>query len=295
MAEPKEPRGGVADWLTDRAIRALIDRARARPYPRRVAAMGRLMQRLAPILGWRQRAERQLAMIHPGMDAATRRRIADAVADNAGRTLIENYSADELHAHLADTPATGPGLAALETAATAGRPVLLVTGHFANHEVPRHVLTRMGHRVGGLYRPMQNRYFNDHYVRTMTEWSGPVFAQGRRGTAGFARFLRDGGIGVLLFDVWTKGGAQIDFLGHPAPTSTAAAQLAQRTGAALIPMYAVRRPDGLNFDVVFDAPVPTEGAPDAVMRAVTASLESRVAAHPEQWFWFHRRWKPERR
>lgn len=288
------PKGSAADWLTDRAIRLLLARARARPYAERVARMGRLMVRLAPLLGWRRRAERQIAMVWPKMPAAEVRRLAESVADNAGRTLIENYSAGELHARLAGTPVSGPGLAALEAARAEGRPALLVTAHFANHEVPRHVLTHLGFEVGGLYRPMQNPYFNDHYVRTMDGWSGPIFAQGRRGTAGFARFLKSGGIGVLLFDVWTRGAPEIPFLGHPAPTSTAAAELARRFDAALIPMYAVRGPDGLGFSVTLDAPIAT-AEPLEMMRQVTAGLEARIRKNPEQWFWFHRRWKPERR
>lgn len=288
-----KPTGTWRQWVADRAIRALLARSMRQPYARRVAGMGRLMTWLAPVIGWRKRAEAQLARIYPALQPGEVRDISRAVADNAGRTLIENYSVADLHAHLAQTEAKGPGVEPLMEAARAVRPVILVTGHFANHEVPRHVLTRMGLSIGGLYRPMQNPYFNAHYADTMTGWSGPVFPQGRRGTGGFARFLKGGGIGVLLFDVWTKEGELLDFLGHPAPTSTAAAQLAVRNDALLIPMYAVRKPGGLDFDVTLDAPIP-HGDPREMMKAVTASLEARIAEHPEQWFWFHRRWKPER-
>lgn len=291
--QQQQPQGSWSDWAADRAIRLLLDRMLARPYERRVPAMGRLMQRLAPVIGWRKRAETQLARIYPSLSASELRRISSQVADNAGRTVIENYSTQDLRHNLANTEPTGPGLKALEDAAAAAQPVVLVTGHFGNHEAPRHVLTRRGLNIGGLYRPMQNPYFNAHYVKTMEGWSGPVFPQGRRGTGGFARFLKGGGIGVLLFDVWTKEGDLIDFLGHPAPTSTAAAQLALRNDALLIPMYGVRGEDGLSFDISLDAPIPHSDA-NTMTRAITASLEARIAKNPEQWFWFHRRWKPER-
>ena len=38
-----------------------------------------------------------------------------------------------------------------------------------------------GFALGGLYRPLDNAYFNDHYVRTIEAVGGPAFARGRRG------------------------------------------------------------------------------------------------------------------
>ncbi len=283
----------AADWTVDRLIRALLERALAMPYDRRVPFMGATLRRLAPMAGYRRRVLDQLRFIYPDWPESRRETVADAVADNAGRTLIETYSGSEFTARVAGTEIAGPGLAALNTARADRRPAILITGHFGNHEAPRHVLTAQGYEIGGLYRPMRNPAFNAHYVQTLAPVSGPVFAQGRQGTIGFARFLKSGGIGVLLFDVWAKGGAPIRFLGQPAPTATSAADLALRYGAALIPVFARRNPDGLSFAVEMDAPI-TPGDPVTMTRAATAALETRIRATPEQWFWFHRRWKPER-
>ena len=117
----------------------------------------------------------------------------------------------------------GPGLAALAEARAAGRPVLFVTGHFGNHEAPRRTLAQQGYSIGGLYRPMANPYINAHYEKTMTEMSGPVFAQGRRGTTGFMRMLKGGGMGTLLFDIRVNGADRIPFMGQPAKTATSVA------------------------------------------------------------------------
>ena len=40
------------------------------------------------------------------------------------------------------------------------------------------------------------------------------------------RHLRGGGVMAILLDQYTRRGAMIDFLGHPAPTGTAIAELA---------------------------------------------------------------------
>lgn len=288
MTQP-QPFQPVA-WAQDRLARGLIGLALALPYRWRVPAMGWLMRRVVgPLTGYRRRALDNLAMIWPDMAPATRKAIADQVLDNAGRTLIENYSTAEFTTRAAAITPTGPGLAALEAARAVGRPVILVTGHFGNYEAARAALVARGHVIGGLYRPMSNPYFNAHYVATMEAFGGPVFAQGRAGTAGFVRHLKSGGHLVLLFDQHAQG-AVIPFLGKPAHTATSAADLALRYGADLIPFYATRQPDGLTFTVELEAPVPPSD-PEEMTRALTRSLEARVTAAPGQWFWVHRRWK----
>ncbi len=290
MAVPDAPKGSTADWLTDRILRGMIGVLLRLPYERRVPLMGAALRRtIGPLAGYRKRAETNLKLIYPDMTPDERRSIADGCCDNFGRTLIENYSWKEFGARLTDTRPTGDGVDALAEAAAAGKTVLFVTGHFGNHEAPRHVLTAMGYDIGGLYRPMQNAYFNAHYAKTMTAWGGPVFQQGRRGTMGFARHLKSGGMGTLLFDVSAQG-EQIDFLGQPAWTATSAADMALRLDAVVIPYFGIRQPDGLSFDIRIDAPIPHDD-PVKMMQAMTARLEAQVKQNPEQWFWVHRRWK----
>ncbi|ARE38484.1 Lipid A biosynthesis lauroyl acyltransferase [Rhodovulum sp. P5] len=281
----------IADWIVDRALRGLIGLALLLPYDRRVGFVGWVTRAVvAPLAGYLSRAEANLHLIHPRMPKAVRRRIARAVADNAGRTLIENYSTQDFLARMADATPHGPGLAALEAARAAGRPVILVTGHFGNYEAARAALVARGFRIGGLYRPMANRFFNAHYKRTMEAFGGPVFPQGRKGTAGFVRHLKAGGILVLLTDQHDRRGPVLSFMGHPARTALSAAELALRYGADLIPFYARRLPDGLSFDIEIEAPVPHTDA-EQMTQALNDRLEARVRAAPEQWFWIHRRWK----
>jgi Kdo2-lipid IVA lauroyltransferase/acyltransferase len=286
--------GGWQDWLTDRALRGAIWLALRLPIRARLWVMGRLVRHVvAPLAGYRQRAEDNLAHVWPDMGALERRRLADLVADNAGRTMIDNYDIKCLLRRMAKANVTGDGVAAIEAAKLEGKPVLFVTGHFGNFEAPRAALVARGYRIGGLYRPMSNPFFNAHYAQNMHALSDPVFEQGRRGTMGLIKHIREGGMGVLLFDVYDSAGVPIDFLGQPAPTLTSAADIALKTGALLVPFFGVRNPDGVTFEAIFEAPV-QHGDPVDMMREVTQRLEARIHAHPEQWFWIHRRWKPAR-
>ncbi|WP_425102172.1 lysophospholipid acyltransferase family protein [Tropicibacter sp. S64] len=289
-----KPRGGTRDWLTDRLIRGLIGGLRLLPWRLRVPLMGAVMARIiAPLAGWQARAMANLAHIWPEMPEAERRRIARAVANNAGRTTIENYDVPGLVKRMATVEPQGAGLAAMEEARASGRPVLFVTGHYGNHEAPRAALVARGWRIGGLYRPMANPFFNAHYAANMHALSDPVFEQGRRGTMGLIKHIKEGGMGVLLFDVFDGKGVVFDFMGQPAPTLTSAADIALRTNALLVPFFGVRKADGLSFDAIFEAPVP-HGDPVEMMKEVTRRLEARISADPGQWFWIHRRWKPKR-
>lgn len=291
MSQDADPPFRPDHFLVNLAARGLIGLALALPYPWRVGLMGWLMRRvIGPLAGYRQRALENLALVWPDLPAAQRQAIAAASLDNAGRTLIENYSTRAFTARAARIEPEGAGYPALLAARQAKRPVILVSGHFGNYEAARAALVAQGFDIGGLYRNLSNRYFNAHYVRTMEAFGGPVFPQGRAGTAGFVRHLKEGGQLVLLFDQDVPGAPVLDFLGHPARTAMSAAELALRLKADLIPFFATRMPDGLSFRVDLDAPIPHSDA-RTMTAALTRALEARVKDHPGQWFWIHRRWK----
>jgi KDO2-lipid IV(A) lauroyltransferase len=291
MSDGADPPFRPDHFLVNLAARGLIGLALALPYPWRVGLMGWLMRRvIGPAAGYRQRALENLALVWPDLPLAERQAIAAASLDNAGRTLIENYSTRAFTARAAGIEPAGPGYPALVAAREAKRPVILVSGHFGNYEAARAALVARGFDIGGLYRNLSNRYFNAHYVRTMEAFGGPVFPQGRAGTAGFVRHLKEGGQLVLLFDQDVPGAPALPFLGQPARTALSAAELALRLKADLIPFFATRQPDGLSFRVELDAPIP-HGDAETMMRHVTQALEARVRDTPGQWFWIHRRWK----
>lgn len=276
---------------TNAVAKFLIGLALALPYKARVRFLGVVMARLVgPVAGYLKRAEAHVAFAMPELSLQDRRRIALQGLNNAGRTLIENYSTRAFLARQKGAEIEGPGLKAMEDAAKAGRPVILVTGHFGNYEAVRAALVGRGYDVGGLYRNMANPYFNDHYVRTMQAFGGPVFAQGRKGTAGFVRHLKSGGQLVLLFDQHVRDAPVLDFMGHPAHTAISAAELALRYNAALIPFYGIRCADGFNFDCVMEEPIPHSDA-ETMTQAMNDSMSAQIRAHPDQWLWVARRWR----
>jgi Kdo2-lipid IVA lauroyltransferase/acyltransferase len=283
---------GMSHWLQDRAIRALIWGLLCLPYTVRVPLCGWVMAHLiAPIAGYRKRVRENLSLILPDLPKAEVTRLTLAVPDNVGRTIIEIYSGPAFTRH-AGTP-HGPGLAALDAAHAAGKPVILVTGHFGNYDASRAALIARGFRVGALYRPMKNSFFNAHYVAAISRIGKPLFPRGRAGLGDMVKHLKSGGMLGLVIDQHMNHGADLTFFGVAAQTALSAAELALKYDALLVPTYAIRQPDGLTFDIVVEAPIPT-GTPTAMTQALNDSLESLVRQHLDQWFWIHRRWKAGR-
>ncbi len=277
--------------IEDLGARALIGLLLALPYAWRVPLCGVVFARVvAPLAGYGRRVRENLAHVWPDLPAAEVARMVEQVPDNAGRTLIEIYSGPAFAARAAAAPLEGAGLCALQAARAAGRPAVLVTGHFGNYDASRAALLARGFRVGGLYKPMKNRAFNAHYVQAMRRIGTPMFPRGRAGLGEMVRHLKAGGMVGLVIDQAMRHGEVLSFLGRPARTALSAADLALRYDALLLPVYAIRQPDGLSFRVVVEPPIPVSDA-RTMTQALNDSLAAQVRAHPAQWFWIHRRWK----
>ncbi len=286
------PMARARAYSSNLALRGLIGLAMVLPYAMRVRLMGWLVSHVvARLARFDRRIRDNLALVCPELPEAEVRRLCRAVPDNAGRTLIEIYSGREFIDRAKAAPITGPGLDALETARANGRSVILVTGHFGNYDVVRANLIARGHNMGALYRRMANPYFNRHYVRSISAIGEPMFEQGRKGMSQMVRHLKKGGILGILTDLHAHAGRELQFFGKPAVTSVITAELALKYDAALIPVYAIRKENGLDFEIIAQAPIPPSD-PETMTQAVNDGLEELVRAHMDQWFWIHRRWKP---
>ena len=282
----------LRDRLANAAFLVVMGLARMLPYDRRVPAMGWLFAHvLAPLAGWRGRIRDNLALARPDLTQREVRRLTRAVPDNAGRSLAEIYSGTEFIGRIQQTGHLGgPGLAALEQAAQAGRPVILAVAHFGNYDAMRAALALRGWPVGALYRPMNNEAFNRHYIPAMQAIAQPLFPRGRAGLAAMLRFLKGGGWLALGFDQFDDHGAELRFFGLPTKTVLTPAELALRHDALILPVAGIRQSDGISFHIHVGDPV-AHGDAAAMMQALNDDLERLVRKHMDQWFWVHRRWK----
>ncbi|MCF3972214.1 lysophospholipid acyltransferase family protein [Paracoccus salsus] len=282
----------LTERLANGAFVAVMALARRLPYPRRIALMGWIFARiLGPIAGWRRRIRDNLALACPELSRDEVEALTRAVPENAGRALAEIYSGEEFTSRIrAADPLEGPGLADLKAAHAARRPVIVACAHFGNYDAMRAALSAQGWPLGALYRPMNNDAFNRHYIPAITAIAEPLFPRGRTGLTAMLRFLKAGGWLALGFDQHDRHAPELHFFGLPSRTVLTPAELAIRYDALILPIHAIRQPDGLSFRVHVGRPV-AHTNPAEMMQALNDDLEALVRRHMEQWFWVHRRWK----
>ena len=89
----------------------------------------------------------------------------------------------------------------------------------------------------------------------------------------------------------------VPFFGIPAKTPSSAASLALKTGAPVLSYLALRQADGTFQVQIHNLGVFEKKYQDArkdtywVTRALSLHIEKLIRDCPEQWAWFHRRWR----
>lgn len=270
-------------------FRAVIGVGRMLRYERRVWLGGAAARQFAVASGAGERVLRNLEYIFPDMPRHRRIEIMHGCADNLGRFFSETYSTGQFLRRAARIIPEGPGIDLVKEACSIKRPVILVSGHFGNFQAVRALLLSAGVKVAAIYKPARNPYFNPHYMKTISALGNPLFPVGKD-RAGLVRFIKDGGVMGLLNDQHAGGGELLEFMGKPAKTNILVARIAIKYDALLLPCYATRLSNGIDFRVEFEAPVEL-GDPLKMTQALNDSLEARVRKHMDQYHWFHNRWK----
>src|SRR5262245_10265582 len=278
-------------------VRALIALVRFMP--------GRLVRASGTALGLafytidgahRRIAHRNLAAAFPGRSEEDRRSIARAAFAHFGRLLFQLLAFSTLspEAMLERVEFEGEDRARLAYAQRKG--VLFVTGHFGFWELHAMVHALQIEPIGLLARALDNPYLNELLEHIRQRTGNTVIY--RRGTIRrVMRALEVGqGVAVLIDQhIMSRDAIYVDFFERPAATTSVVAALALRTGAPVVPVFALPLPNG-RIRVIYEHPVePPRGESEDAVREFTQRctdvLEMYVRRHPDLWLWMHRRWR----
>lgn len=282
----------LGHWLSNGVLRATKLALGPFSYSRRLAIGGWIGRNLLVRLPMaRKRFDRNVSLVYPEISAAERAAFLRKVGDNTGRTLVEEMMMDRFMADGARFRPVGPGWARYLACHAEGRGAIIASAHFGNWEGMR-AASRLHHGIpiAGVYRPHNNPYYNADFEASLAHISPDAFPKGRQGTRDLIRHLRKGGVAAILVDQKQSGSPLIPFLGHPAETTLTAAKLAKSQKIDLIPTLTYRAADGETFDCWVGETI-AHGDEEQMMRAVNDVLSAKIAERPEQWFWFHRRWR----
>jgi KDO2-lipid IV(A) lauroyltransferase len=246
----------------------------------------------------RQITVENLAATFPERSPQERARIARAVFQHFGRKLMEllrfgGLSRDEMLAAVEFV-----GVEHLERAIAQGRGTIFITGHFGFWELHAIAHALRYPPIAVVARALDNPLLDVllEQVRTQT---GNVVIDRKGGLRRILRALNENrGVAILIDQhILTTDAVKVDFLGRPAATTSAVAAFALKTGAPIIPVFALPLNNG-RYRLIYEPPVemPAADAPDAVREVTqrcTKVLEKYVRAHPDLWLWMHRRWRDD--
>src|SRR5262245_6120108 len=184
----------------------------------------------------------------------------------------------------------------VESAHTQGKGVLLFTGHFGFWEINALVHALAIQPMSVLARPLDNPLL-DNLLEPLRTTTGNSFIYRRGAIRRVLRALEANQAVAVLIDqhIQTSDAVYVDFFNRPAATTSALAALAMRTGAPVVPVFALPLPGG-RFRMVYEHPVdpPAADDPEAIReftQRCTDVLEMYVRRYPELWLWMHRRWR----
>jgi len=244
----------------------------------------------------RRVALENVAAAFPGRAVSEQRAIVRGAFAHFGRLLfaVLEFATLAPEAMLARVEFEGEDRVRLAHAQNKG--VLFVTGHFGFWELQAMVHALRLPPMAVLARTLDNRALNDLLERIRTRTGNTVVY--RQGTMRrVMRVLQAGqGVGVLIDQhLLSRDAIYVDFFDRPAATTSAVAALAIRTGAPVVPLFALPLGGG-RYRMIYEHPVePPAGEDAAAVREFTQRctdiLEMYVRRHPQLWLWMHRRWR----
>jgi Kdo2-lipid IVA lauroyltransferase/acyltransferase len=177
-----------------------------------------------------------------------------------------------------------------------GRGVLLFTGHFGFWEINALVHALVIRPMAVLARPLDNPLLHE-LLESMRRSTGNSVIYRRGALRRVLRALAANQAVAILIDqhIHSADAVYVDFFNRPAATTSALASLALRTGAPVVPVFALPQPGG-RFRMVYEHAVDPPAADDAdatreFTQRCTDVLEMYVRRYPHLWLWMHRRWR----
>jgi KDO2-lipid IV(A) lauroyltransferase len=284
-------------WLEFAVVRGVAGIVRLLPMPV-VRAAGAALGRMAYTVDrfHRHIALDNLAHAFPSKSPAELRVLARAMFAHFGSLLLELMKFGALSREQMLRLIECDGEERVWHAYQQGKGVLFFTGHFGYWEMQAITQPLRVRPVSVLARPLDNARLHDMLERIRTRTGNSVIYRQGAIRKVLRELAANRGIAILIDQhLHTPDAVYVDFFRRPAATTSALAALALRTGAPVIPVFALPLPHG-RYRFVYEHPVepPHGDSPDAVReftQRCTDVLEMYVRRNPELWLWMHRRWR----
>jgi len=239
-----------------------------------------------------------LALAFPNMVEDERRRMAREVSHHFGRVALDTLRIQRLGPDELLREVTAVGEEHVNVAASGDRGIIYLTAHLGLWEVAG--------LAGGLIRsepilavnrPLDNPLLEDEVTRFRGRF-GNVPLGKRNILRAILRQLADKGSVAFLIDqrVTARVGVEVPFFGQPTLTHPILARVVRKMRAPVVPVCALWEGPGRYSLTAFEPVLPDdlteEELADVPLTArLSAIIERMIRQRPEQYLWFHDRWR----
>jgi KDO2-lipid IV(A) lauroyltransferase len=189
------------------------------------------------------------------------------------------------------------GLEKAQAALAAGKGALSLVAHFGNWELLTIAIPMFFRPMYIVYRPLDNPLIDNMVEYVRTKQGNELIPKGGSGKR-IMELLKENHIIGILSDqnVAAYEGVFVDYFGRPACTGVGLAVMAMRSGSPVVPAFMARQKSGkykLILKPAVDVVCTDDYNADLVVNTqrFTKIVEEIVREYPDQWFWFHQRWK----
>ncbi len=181
----------------------------------------------------------------------------------------------------------------LNVAISKKKPLIFVSGHFANFELMSMEITKRNIKLATIYRPLNNIFLNPfmEILRKKFICKNQI-KKGLNGVRDAIEYIKNDFSIALMIDQRVSEGEKINFYKKPALTTTLPAQLALKYKLSIVPVF-IQRKSNSKFVLEFQNEIKSEDFHDKLelTQKLNEVLEKMVVRNPTQWIWTHDRWK----
>ncbi len=285
-----------AEFAAFRAARTLTGALPSRA----VAWLGGALGTLFSLAGGRRREiiDFNLKLAYPGSNEAERRTLARAVACHFARSALDAVRLQSLQPAELLASVEIDGWDHVDGAIAGGRGAFFLTAHLGSWEVAALVTgLKLAGGLSVVNRPLDNPFLEGELDRLRKQYGNRVFGKHNIAREMLRQLKQGGGVGILIDQrVGEDVGVAVPFFGHPAWTHPVLARVARKTGAPVVPTFAIRQGAG-RYALRYEAPILVDelAAAEREDEALTARflgiLEVAIRKNPDQWLWYHDRWR----
>tara|TARA_B100002019_G_C21252393_1_gene591876 strand:+ start:764 stop:1621 length:858 start_codon:yes stop_codon:yes gene_type:complete len=210
---------------------------------------------------------------------------------NYGKTFIEYIFLDKFRKESAQISFEGEEN--LSEISANKKPVIFVSGHFANFELMSMEITKKKISLATIYRPLNNFFLNPfmEYLRKKYVCKNQI-KKGINGVRESIEYIKKKHCIALMIDQRVSEGERINFFNKPALTTSLPAQLSIKFNLDIIPVFIKRDKDD-KFRIEFQNRISPNDYKNKIDLTIALNkiLEKMIINNPGQWIWTHNRWK----